>query len=223
MKALVVFDLDGTLVDSRRDLADSTNEMLASYGAPALPIEGVAAMVGEGARVLVERALAASGLARAVPEALDRFRAIYDRRLLIHTRPYPGIPEVVRDAAARASVALLTNKPEAPARRLLDAFGLLPSFRWVMGGDGAFPRKPDPAALTYLMSQAGAGPSATLLVGDSLVDVQTAERAGVRLCVASYGFARLDGAAAGAGALVAATPAGVGEVIARVLAPAAAG
>jgi phosphoglycolate phosphatase len=129
----------------------------------------------------------------------------------------------VRDAAARASVALLTNKPEAPARRLLDAFGLLPSFRWVVGGDGAFPRKPDPAGLTYLMSQAGAGPSATLLVGDSLVDVQTAERAGVRLCVASYGFARLDGAAAGAGALVAATPAGVGEAIARVLARAAPG
>jgi len=218
MKPLVVFDLDGTLVDSQRDLAESTNEMLATYGAPALPIERVAAMVGEGARVLVERALAASSLSPAVPEALDRFRAIYDRRLLIHTRPYPGIPDVVQDAAARAAVALLTNKPEAPARRLLEAFGLLASFRWVIGGDGAFPRKPDPAGLTFLMTEAGAGPATTLLVGDSMIDVQTAGRAGVRLCVASYGFARLDAAGAGAGALEAATPAEIGAAIARVLA-----
>jgi phosphoglycolate phosphatase len=223
MNPLVIFDLDGTLVDSQQDLAESTNEMLATYGAPALPIQEVAAMVGEGARVLVERALAASGLDPAAPEALDRFRAIYDRRLLIHTRPYPGIPAVVLDAAARAAVALLTNKPEAPARRLLEAFGLLPSFRWVVGGDGPFPRKPDPAGLRFLMAQAGAGPATTLLVGDSAIDVRTAERAGVRLCAAGYGFGRLDGTTAGADALLAPTVAGVGEAIARVLAGAAGG
>ena len=156
MPALVIFDLDGTLIDSRRDLAESTNEMLASYGAAALPIDEVAAMVGEGAKVLVERALAAAGLDPAAPEALDRFRAIYDRRLFEHTRPYPGIDVVVRDAAAGAALAMLSNKPEAPSRRLLEAFDLSRWFRWVVGGDGPFPRKPDPAAVAFLMAQAQA-------------------------------------------------------------------
>ena len=143
---LVVFDLDGTLIDSRLDLAESTNEMLESYGARALPVDTVAAMVGEGARLLVERALAASGLSPLEPDALDRFRAIYDRRLLIRTRPYDGIAAVVERASTRASLALLTNKPEPPTHRLLDAFGLARYFPRVIGGEAAFPRKPDPAA-----------------------------------------------------------------------------
>jgi phosphoglycolate phosphatase len=143
---LIVFDLDGTLIDSRRDLAESTNEMLESYGAAARPIDEVAGLVGEGAKVLVERALAAAGRNPLEPGALDRFRAIYDRRLLTHTVPYPGIPELVRSAAARTPLAVLSNKPEAPTRVLLDAFDLSPYFRWVQGGDSAFPRKPHPAA-----------------------------------------------------------------------------
>lgn len=85
---LVVFDLDGTLIDSRLDLAESTNEMLAAYGAAPLPIDDVAGMVGEGARMLVERALAAAGRDPQTPDALARFREIYDRRLLVHTLPY---------------------------------------------------------------------------------------------------------------------------------------
>src|SRR4051812_33084047 len=95
MDSLIVFDLDGTLIDSHRDLADSVNEMLASYGARPRPLDEVTKMIGEGARVLVERALAAAGLNPAEPDALDRFRAIYDRHLLGHTRPYEGIPAVV--------------------------------------------------------------------------------------------------------------------------------
>jgi phosphoglycolate phosphatase len=83
--SLIVFDLDGTLIDSRLDLAESTNEMLETYGAPALPVDVVAGMVGEGAKVLVQRALAAAGRSPDEPDALQRFRAIYDRRLLIHT------------------------------------------------------------------------------------------------------------------------------------------
>src|SRR5262245_35429440 len=219
MAALVIFDLDGTLIDSRRDLAESTNEMLASYGAPPLPIDDVAAMVGEGAKVLVERALAAAGLNPGAPEALDRFRAIYDRRLFEHTRPYPGIVDVVRAAAARAALAVLSNKPEAPSRRLLDGFDLSASFRWVVGGDGPFPRKPDPAAVAFLRTEADASAGRTLLVGDSTIDVETARRAGVRLCVARYGFGRLDAQAIAVGTEVAATPADVGVAIARFLEP----
>jgi phosphoglycolate phosphatase len=221
MASLVIFDLDGTLIDSRRDLAESTNEMLASYGAPPLPIEAVTAMVGEGAAVLVERALAASGLDPRTPGALDRFRAIYDRRLVVHTRPYPGIVDVVRQAAVRSALAVLTNKPETPARRLLDAFDLTSSFRWVIGGDGAFARKPDPAGARFLLTAAGARPEATLLVGDSAVDLETARRAGVRPCLAAYGFGGIDPAAADGGVVVAGSPAAVGEAIARFLEAAA--
>jgi len=190
---LIVFDLDGTLIDSRRDLAESTNEMLATYGAPELAIDRVAMMVGEGARVLVERALAASGLDPAEPEALARFRRIYDQRLLIHTRPYDGVPEMVAHARTLGPLAVLTNKPEAPTHRLLDAFDLSSNFRRVIGGDSRYPRKPEPAGLQALMAEFDATPHTTWLVGDSMIDVETARRAGTQLCVVLYGFGHLRG------------------------------
>jgi phosphoglycolate phosphatase len=191
--SLIVFDLDGTLVDSRLDLAESTNEMLGFYGAPALPVEAVAAMVGEGAKVLVARALAAARLDADVSDALTRFREVYDRRLLVHTRPYEGIEQVVSGLAEGHALAVLTNKPEAPSRRLLDAFGLAPYFREVIGGDSGPARKPDPEGLRLLMTQCGTASADTWLVGDSMIDVETARRAGVRMCVALYGFGQLRG------------------------------
>jgi phosphoglycolate phosphatase len=190
---LVVFDLDGTLVDSQRDLAESTNEMLESYGGRALPPEAVAGMVGEGARLLVIRALAAAGLDPDVNDALARFRAMYDRRLLRHTRPYPGVAEMLRDLADHARLSVLTNKPEAPARRLLDALHLAPYLDGLVGGDSGFARKPDPSGLLHLIEAAGADARSTMLVGDSMIDVETARRADVRLCVALYGFGHLRG------------------------------
>lgn len=190
--ALIVFDLDGTLVDSRQDLADSTNEVLESYGAPRLPDEAIAAMVGEGARRLIERALAAAGRDPAEPDALPRFHQIYARRLLVHTRPYDGIPEAVAWAAALAPLAVLTNKPSGPALEVLDAFGLSGHFRWVIGGDDA-PRKPDPAGLERLIALAGVADDRVLMVGDSMIDIETARAAGVAACVALYGFGRARG------------------------------
>jgi phosphoglycolate phosphatase len=214
--SLVIFDLDGTLIDSRLDLAESTNEMLETYGAPALAVDAVARMVGEGAKKLVERALVASGLNPDEPAALDRFRAIYDRRLLGHTKPYEGIFDVVRSAAARAPLAVLTNKPEAPTRRLLDAFDLARYFKWVIGGDSAVPRKPDPAGLLHLVHAANATTDATLLVGDSMIDVETGRRARVRTLVALYGFGHLrDELELTDAEWTAATPADVGVAIAR--------
>ncbi len=194
--ALVVFDLDGTLVDSRQDLAESTNAVLKSYGAAPLPLERVVMMVGEGARVLVQRALTAAGLERdeaGVDEALDRFHACYRLRLLATTRPYDGIDEMLSRAATLAELAVLTNKPLAPAQRLIEAFGWSSHFISIIGGDGEAPRKPDPAGLRQLMSLAGVGPSSTMLVGDSMVDVQTARRAGTAMCVARYGFGNTRG------------------------------
>jgi phosphoglycolate phosphatase len=188
---LIVFDLDGTIIDSRRDLADSTNDMLASYGAPPRSIDEIAGMIGDGAKKLVERALAASGLDPNQPEALDRYRAIYERRLLDTTRPYDGMVEVLSTARARSPLALLSNKPEGPTRRLLDAFDLSELFSWVIGGDSGFERKPDPDSLEYLMRQGRTTGETTMFVGDSAVDAETARRAGVRLCLVSFGFGHL--------------------------------
>ena len=191
--SLVVFDLDGTLIDSRLDLAESTNEMLGTYGAAPLPVDAVTAMVGEGAKVLVARALGAAGLDVDVADGLTRFREIYDRRLLVHTRPYEGIEQAVSLLGKAHTLAVLTNKPEAPSRRLLDAFGLGPHFQEVIGGDSGPARKPDPEGLMRLMELCGADTTDTWLVGDSMIDVETARRAGVRMCVALYGFGQLRG------------------------------
>lgn len=216
---LAIFDLDGTIVDSRLDLANSTNELLQEHGAPALPVDRVAGMVGEGAKKLVERALAASGLNPDLPGALERFRAIYDRRLLENTRPYSGIDAVIHGAADRGvALAVLSNKPEGPTRRLLEAFGLAAPFRWVIGGDSGFPRKPDPAAVEYVMREAAAAPAGTLFIGDSMIDVETARRARVKMCVARYGFGHLRGELTLSGdEFVANTPAEVGAAIRELL------
>jgi len=211
---LIVFDLDGTLIDSRLDLAESANEVLASYGARPLPVDTVAGMVGEGARVLVARVLEAAGLRPDEPDALHRFLEIYNRRLLNHTRPYTGVIEMLKQARARAALAILTNKPEAPTRRLLEAFGIAALFTAVVGGDSAYPRKPDPGGLRGLMRDAGATTGTTLFVGDSMIDVETARRAGTRICVALYGFGRLRGELVLTGEeLLAETPADVTRAI----------
>jgi phosphoglycolate phosphatase len=185
----VVFDLDGTLVNSRRDLADSVNAMLAERGDSPLSEDEIGKMVGEGARVLVARALAARGSGVVdTGDALERFLQIYDGKLLDHTRAYDGVPELLKAIAARAAMAVLTNKPLDATRRILDGLGLADFFRVIVGGDGPLPRKPDPAALLDLVYRCGANPGETLLVGDSPIDLQTGHRAGVRICIAAYGF-----------------------------------
>jgi phosphoglycolate phosphatase len=210
-RRLIVFDLDGTLVDSRLDLAESANELLERYGARPLPVDRVTGMVGEGARVLVERVLAAGGLDAHRAGALEEFLEIYDRRLTQHTRLYPGVEGALHALHGRAALAILTNKPGHHTRRLLEALGVSTLFDEVIGGDSAFPRKPDPAALLHLVRQFGTTVEDTVLVGDSMVDVETGRRAGVRICVAAYGFARYrEGIALRGDELVAPEPADVG-------------
>ena len=184
---LIAFDLDGTLIDSSRDLAESVNELLTDLGARPLPQETVTRMIGEGAKVLVRRALAASGIPED-PAAIDRFLAIYDRRLLDHTRPYEGITDVVRAARQHARVAVLTNKPLAPSEKVLAGLGMRELFDDVIGSGGPYPRKPDPTALFALMKRAGATPERTLMVGDSRIDYETAKSATTRCCLVGYGF-----------------------------------
>ena len=146
-------------------------------------------MVGNGAPVLVARAFEAAGIP-APADAVDRFLQIYDGRLLTHTRPYPQMPDVLAGLAARAALAVLTNKPLAAARAILSGLDLARYFAdaAVLGGDGPFPRKPDPGGLRHLASRVQAPMSETLLVGDSLVDFRTARSASASVCLARYGF-----------------------------------
>jgi phosphoglycolate phosphatase len=187
LRRLIAFDLDGTLIDSRRDLAESANQVITDLGGTPLAEDAIGRMVGEGAAVLVRRALAAAGLAE-VPGALRRFLEIYDRRLTKHTRAYEGIEEAVRAARRIARVIVLTNKPVGPSERILSSLALLPLFDEVIGGDGPLPRKPDPASLCAAMERAAATAAQTLLVGDSAIDHETAMRASSRCCLATYGF-----------------------------------
>ena len=186
---LIVFDLDGTLVDSRRDIAESANRLLVACGARPLDQQAIGGMVGDGAAALVARAFAAAGVSQP-SDALDRFLAIYDERLLTHTRPYAGIPDVLGELGTRASLAVLTNKPLGATRRILDGLDLARHFPVdaVVGGDGPFPRKPDPAGLQHLAASVGASAADTVLVGDSVIDWRTAKNAATKICLARYGF-----------------------------------
>ena len=184
---LIAFDLDGTLIDSHQDLADSANQLLGELGAAPLPVEAITRMVGEGARVLVQRALAAAGLQEG-PGALLRFLEIYDTRLLNHTNVYEGVVDAVRLARQHARVAVLTNKPAQPSERILEGLGIRNLFDELIGGDGPFGRKPDPAGLVSLMARTGATADRTLMVGDSAIDHETARRASVRCCLTAYGY-----------------------------------
>jgi phosphoglycolate phosphatase len=185
---LIVFDLDGTLVDSRRDLAESANEVLKSCGCGQHSEEAIGRMVGDGAATLIARAFEAAGC-QPPRDALARFLSIYDQRLLRYTRPYDGIRDVLSCVSRASPLAVLTNKPLIATRAILDGLGLTRFFGTrIVGGDGPFPRKPDPRGLLDLVTTAGARAHETLLVGDSFVDFQTARAAQTRVCVARYGF-----------------------------------
>lgn len=185
---LLVFDLDGTLVDSIHDLASAASELSARHGGPPVDDEAACWMVGEGAAVLVERVMARAGHAATPPGALGEFVALYDRRMFDTTRPYPGTIETLQALAGTHALALLTNKPEDSGRKILSRLGLEKFFPHAVFGDGAFARKPEPAGLKWLMERCGATAARTVLIGDSDVDVQTARNGGVRLCLARYGF-----------------------------------
>lgn len=188
--SLIAFDLDGTLVNSLRDLAESANALLAACGAAPLEERAIGRMVGDGAATLVGRAFAASNIPPP-SDALPRFLRIYNARLLKFTRAYPGVSDLLRELASRRiPLAVLTNKPLEATREILDGLDLARYFPRdrVIGGDGPFPRKPDPAGLLHLAQMTGASADGTLLVGDSLVDWRTSRRAAARICMARYGF-----------------------------------
>jgi phosphoglycolate phosphatase len=184
----LVFDLDGTLIDSIGDLVVAVNRLVVERGGRVLSHDAVSKLVGDGANLLIARAFDASGVRDDPQEALPRFLEIYDGVLPGSTRPYPGVPEMLRALEGAVPLAVLTNKPAAATRKILSILGLERCFREVIGGDGPFRRKPNPDGLLHLIAEAGADPDRTLMIGDSTVDLLTARAAATRACIVRYGF-----------------------------------
>lgn len=187
MTRLAILDLDGTLLDTLDDLAASVNHALAEVGRPPRSRPEIEAFVGEGARRLLERAVAPHDELTA--PALAAWWRHYEAHCLDATRPFPGVPELLTRAGRR--LAVHTNKPGRLARRILAGLGLLDRFAVVTGGDEG-PRKPDPAATLGIMRRLGARPEETVFVGDSPTDVRTARGAGVTMVAVTWGFRPLE-------------------------------
>ena len=193
--AAVVFDLDGTLIDSRPDIATAANRMRAELGLASLALDEVGRMMGEGSRNLVRRALAPGWPAMAAMDA-DRFERSHARFLehyatvcTAETRAYEGVPELLEACGSRWPLALLTNKPIAMTRALVEALDWGRFFRVVIGGDSLPYRKPDGRGLLAVAAALESAPATTLLVGDSRIDAETARAAGTQFVWAEWGYA----------------------------------
>jgi phosphoglycolate phosphatase len=190
---LIVFDLDGTLIDSKKDLADSINAMLTQMHRQPLPEEVIATYIGDGAGMLVRRALGDPEDEHLVEDGLNRFLAYYREHKLDHTYVYPGVFDSIEslrsspDGSSR-SMAVLTNKPIGPSRAICEALGLSPHFFQIYGGNSFTTKKPDPEGLNALIAEAGVAPHETLMIGDSDVDVLTARRAGTWVIGCRFGL-----------------------------------
>ncbi|HEX3351801.1 MAG TPA: HAD-IA family hydrolase [Terriglobales bacterium] len=190
---LLVFDLDGTLIDSRLDLVHSVNAMLRHFERPELPDEVVASYVGDGAPVLVRRALGDPKDEKFLKHALEYFLAYYKAHKLDHTRVYEGIREslaAIHGANGfRRKMAVLSNKPVLPSRAIVEALGMSQFFVHVYGGNSFSTKKPDPAGARSLLKETKTQPHEAVIIGDSAIDVLTGRNAGMWTCGVTYGFA----------------------------------
>ena len=189
MRPLLIFDLDGTLIDSRLDLTHAVNAMLRHMRRDALPAETVAAYVGNGAPVLVKKALGEGATDAEVASGLEYFLDYYEAHKLDYTVLYPGVREGLKAFQKRDAVlAVLTNKPVRISEAIVDGLGLRRLFFRIYGGNSFEFKKPNPIGIERLMAEAECDAAHTIMVGDSAVDVRTARSAGVRCCGVSYGF-----------------------------------
>ncbi len=185
---LLIFDLDGTLIDSERDLTDSVNATRARAGLETLADATVASYVGNGAPVLIRRAFPNASEAE-LPRLLRYFLDYYREHMLDATTLYPGVREALdRLHAADIAMAVLTNKPVRFSLRLIEGIGLEPHFFRVYGGNSFEEKKPHPRGIDLLVAEIGAERSRTMMVGDSAVDIRTARNAHVKACGVSWGF-----------------------------------
>jgi phosphoglycolate phosphatase len=186
---LVVFDLDGTLIDSKADLANAVNATRRELGLDRLPDELVFSYVGNGAPVLIRKALGAGYPQEQYEKSVEFFLRYYREHMLDHTRLYPGAREALeRMRAAGIQLAVLTNKPVRFSRDLIGGLGVAGHFAVIYGGNSFETKKPHPEGLRTIMRELDARPETTLVVGDSAVDVRTARAAGTWVCGVTYGF-----------------------------------
>ena len=190
LKALL-FDLDGTLIDSKRDLVQSVNATLCGMGRAELPEDLVASYVGSGAPILISRALGGAGSAAEQQSALKFFLAHYDQHKLDFTREYPGVRETLEKLRG-VPMAVLTNKPVNVSVRILAGLGLAGFFRAIYGGNSFATKKPDPLGANTILSEMGIAAAQAAMVGDSEVDVQTARNAGMISAIVNFGFGTHD-------------------------------
>jgi phosphoglycolate phosphatase len=192
---LVIFDLDGTLIDSRLDLVHSVNAALRHIGRPELPDDVIASYVGDGAPILIQRALGGEVVDDAVVrEGLQFFLSYYREHKLDHTTVYAGVREAltaIQDASngMRRTMAVLSNKPVVPSRLIVEALGLGPFFAQIYGGNSFATKKPDPEGARKLLEESSVWPEEAAIVGDSHVDVETGRNAGLWTVGMTYGFA----------------------------------
>ena len=192
---LVIFDLDGTLIDSRLDLVHSVNAALRHIERPELPDDVIASYVGDGAPILIQRALGGEAVdERLVRKGLEFFLSYYREHKLDHTTVYPGIAAALAEIQQSGNgmprkMAVLTNKPVNPSRAIVEALGLGKYFSQIYGGNSFSTKKPDPAGALRLLAESGVRPEQAAIVGDSHVDVRTGRNAGLWTVGVNYGFA----------------------------------
>ncbi len=190
---LLIFDLDGTLIDSKEDLVASSNHTRAAMQLPPLDASIVSSYVGDGARTLIQRLLENSNDEAQIDHALQIFLGYYRAHMLDHTVLYPGAREAIERLAhakngSRRTLTVLTNKPVRFSRMILEGLGLAKPFRFIYGGNSFKTKKPDPLGARTIIEEVGCSPAETLMVGDSPVDVLTARNAGLSACGVTYGL-----------------------------------
>ena len=192
MNAVVAFDMDGTLIDSAADIGAAVNRMRVSFGLKELPRESVVRMVGNGARVLVTRALADTP-GMDLDEAFRRYRREYDTHLIDETRLYPGVPDMLESLrTAGFRLAVFTNKPSVSTRFILKGLGIDAFFPAVVGADSGFPLKPEPDALYHILKETGTDAAGSWMVGDNWTDIDSGSAAGFRTAYCAWGYGAPD-------------------------------
>ena len=192
---LAIFDLDGTLIDSRLDLVHSVNAALRHIGRPALPDDVIASYVGDGAPILIQRALGGETVDEAlVRKGLEFFLTYYRAHKLDHTTIYPGMKEALANIQRSSNgvprtLTVLSNKPVNPSQAIVEALGMGPFFTQVYGGNSFATKKPDPEGARKLMEETRTRPEETAIIGDSHVDIETGRNAGLWTVGVTYGFA----------------------------------
>ena len=189
MNTCIIFDLDGTLIDSREDLALAVNLMRRDFGLSALRVEDVTSFVGNGARKLVERSL--SGTSVNIDEALPLMKKHYLEHLFDKTTLYEGVAGGLAELRSTGiPLAVISNKPTGPSRKILEHFGICGLFREVIGGDSGFALKPDPESILHVVKKFAASPENSWILGDNYTDLESGRRAGLKRCFAQYGFGK---------------------------------